>query len=123
MHGRTIEEMTEGTYHLHGKTGNSGRKIKSFATFRLGSFRKQAMQFFPTAFFKACSADLDILYLIFIARRSPTVFFVYAQDFLRCSTNADCRLADWQVNEVKIVVKYSNRFPIPKLDFVEDLKV
>ena len=26
----------------------------------------------------------------------------------------DCRLADWQVNEVNIVVKCSNRFPIPK---------
>ena len=50
-------------------------------------------------------------------------FFVYAQDFPRCATNADCRLADWQVNEVNIVVKYSNRFPISKLDFVEDLKV
>ena len=23
----------------------------------------------------------------------------------RCATNADCRLADWQVNEVNIVVK------------------
>ena len=39
------------------------------------------------------------------------------QFFRRCATNADCRLADWQVNEVNIVVKCSNRFPIPKLDF------
>ena len=73
MHGRTIEEVIGGTYHLHGKTGNSGRKVKCFETFDLGSFRKQAMQFFPH-YFKACSADLDILYLIFIARRSPTFF-------------------------------------------------
>ena len=29
-----------GTYHLHGKTGNSSWKIKWFAPFRLGSFRK-----------------------------------------------------------------------------------
>ena len=35
----------------------------------------------------------------------------------RCATNADCRLADWRVNEVNIVVKCSNRVPIPKLDF------
>ena len=39
------------------------------------------------------------------------------QFFCRCATNADCRLGDWQVNEVNIVVKCSNRFPIPKLDF------
>ena len=32
-----------------------------------------------------------------------------------CATNADCRLADWQVNEINIVVKWSNRFSIPKL--------
>ena len=45
------------------------------------------------------------------------------QFFCRCATNADFRLADWQVNEVNIVVKCSNRFPIPKLDrFLEDLK-
>ena len=35
----------------------------------------------------------------------------------RCATNVDCRPTDWQVNEVKIVVKCSNRFRIPKLDF------
>ena len=34
-----------------------------------------------------------------------------------CATNAGCRLADWQVIEVNIIVKSSNRFPIPKLDF------
>ena len=33
----------------------------------------------------------------------------------RCATNADCRLAYWQVNEVNIVVKCFNRFPITKL--------
>ena len=32
-----------------------------------------------------------------------------------CATNADCRLPDWQVNEVNIVVKCFNRFPISKL--------
>ena len=34
-----------GTYHLHGKTGNSSWKIKWFAPFRLGSFRKYGMWF------------------------------------------------------------------------------
>lgn len=34
-----------GTYHLHGKTGNSNRKIKWFAPFRLGSFRKYGLGF------------------------------------------------------------------------------
>ena len=29
----------------------------------------------------------------------------------------DCRLADWQVNDVNNAVKCFNRFPIPKLDF------
>ena len=28
-----------------------------------------------------------------------------------------CGLYDWQVNEVNIVVEFSNRFPNPKLDF------
>ena len=32
-----------------------------------------------------------------------------------CAKNADCRLADWQVNEVNIVVKCSNRLSRPKL--------
>ena len=32
----------------------------------------------------------------------------------QCATNVDCRLANWQVNEVNIVVKCSNRFPFPK---------
>ena len=35
----------------------------------------------------------------------------------QCTSNVDCILTDWQVNEVNIVVKYSNRFPIPKLNF------
>ena len=34
-----------------------------------------------------------------------------------CASNVDCILTDWQANEVNIVVKYSNRFPIPKLNF------
>ena len=32
-----------------------------------------------------------------------------------CVTNTDCRLADWQVNVVKIVMKCFNRFLMPKL--------
>ena len=35
----------------------------------------------------------------------------------QCASNVDCILTDWQVNEVNIVVKCSNRFPIPKLNF------
>ena len=36
---------------------------------------------------------------------------------MQCAANVDCLLTDWQVNEVNIVVKCSNRFPLPKLDF------
>ena len=32
-----------------------------------------------------------------------------------CATNADCRLADRQVNEINIVVKCSNRVSIPNI--------
>ena len=32
-----------GTYHLHGKTGNSGLKIKWFPSLRLGSFRNYGL--------------------------------------------------------------------------------
>ena len=39
-----------------------------------------------------------------------------------CATNGDCRLADWQVSKVNIVVKCSNRFPIFKTSLSEDLK-
>ena len=37
----------------------------------------------------------------------------------QCATDTDrgCILTDWQVNEVNIVVKCSNRFRNPKLDF------
>ena len=34
-----------------------------------------------------------------------------------CATNEDWSLAEGRVNEVNIVVKCSNRVPIPKLDF------
>ena len=40
----------------------------------------------------------------------------------RFATNADCRLADWQVNDqVNIVVICSNRFFIPETSLFEDL--
>ena len=35
--------LTMGRCHLHGKTENSGWKIKWFAPFRLGSFRKYGL--------------------------------------------------------------------------------
>ena len=39
-----------------------------------------------------------------------------------CATNADCRLADWQVNDqVNIVVICANRFFIPETSLFEDL--
>ena len=41
-------------------------------------------------------------------------FTGYTQS-VRCATNADCRLADWQVNEVNIVLNVLNTFSIPKL--------
>ena len=44
------------------------------------------------------------------------VHFVFCVAF-PCVTNADCRLAYWQVSKVNIVVKCSNRFPINKIDF------
>ena len=37
------DEIPLGTYLLHGKTGNSGWKIKWFAAFRLESFRKDGL--------------------------------------------------------------------------------
>ena len=43
--------------------------------------------------------------------------------FNRCATNADCRLADWQVNDqVNIVVICANRFFIPETSLFEDLE-
>ena len=42
---------TRGTYHLHGKTGNSSWKIKWFAPFRVGSFRKNGLWFGLMLFF------------------------------------------------------------------------
>ena len=33
----------------------------------------------------------------------------------QCGTNADCRPADWQVNEENLVVECFNRVPIPKV--------
>ena len=39
----------------------------------------------------------------------------------QCATNVDCRLANWQVNEVNIVVKCSTRFPFHKTNPLEDL--
>ena len=37
VHIRDMESL--GAYHLHGETGNSGWKIKRFASFRLEKFR------------------------------------------------------------------------------------
>ena len=34
---------------------------------------------------------------------------------IRCATNADCRLAGWQVNEENFVVECFKRVPIPKV--------
>ena len=56
------------TYYLHGKTGNSGWKIKWSTSFHLGSFGKYGMWFealrcdkFIFLPFSVCSADLDLL--------------------------------------------------------------
>ena len=35
--------LAMGRFYVHGKTGNSGWKIKWFASFRLGSFRKYGL--------------------------------------------------------------------------------
>ena len=42
-------------------------------------------------------------------------FHNYILVYVRCIRQT--QTADWQVNEVKIVVECSRRFPIPKLDF------
>ena len=39
----TFTKENRGTYHLHGKTGNSSWKIKWIAPFRLGSFREYGL--------------------------------------------------------------------------------
>ena len=46
---------------------------------------------------------------IFVSNGSSKYLFPH-----KCVRQLD-RLADWQLNEVKIVVKCFNRFPIPKL--------
>ena len=33
----------------------------------------------------------------------------------RCAANADCRLADWQVNEENFVVECFKGVPVPKV--------
>ena len=43
----------------------------------------------------------------------PKLVYKMVTGRTRCATNADCRLADWQLNEINIVVKCSNRFSIP----------
>ena len=93
-----------------------------FRDFPFGKLPKTGNAIFPALFLSLFSWFGHTVFNFYSASFSH-LFFVYAQDFHWCATNADCRLADWQVNEVNIVVKYSNRFPIPKLDFVEDLKV
>ena len=45
------ENTRVGTYHLHGKTGNSGLKIKWFPPLRLGSFRNYGLWFEAVQFF------------------------------------------------------------------------
>ena len=70
-----------GTYHLLGKTGNPGWKIKWFFPFHLGTFRKYGLRFAVIQFFYSCSA----VSIHSVAGRSPTTsnlwFYVYAQDF------------------------------------------
>ena len=45
------EGKTGVSYHLHEKTGNPSWKIKWFALFRLGSFRKYGLRFEVMLFF------------------------------------------------------------------------
>ena len=47
----------------------------------------------------------------FLIRCQYTLTKIFDTDNLQTQT------ADWQVNEVNIVVECSKRFPIPKLDF------
>ena len=61
---------TGGTYHLHGKTGNSSWKINWFAPFRLGSLRKFGIWFVVMLFF--CSfKSLQLTWIDFFGIPSP----------------------------------------------------
>ena len=66
--------------------------------------RNEHMNFFNIFFIYSATCSKDRTFQFYFTVRR------------QCVTNTDCRLVNWQVNEVKIVVKCSNRFLIPKLD-------
>ena len=54
-----------------------------------------------------------------VVTRSPSLYRPATRATRRargwCATNAECRLADWLVNEKNLVVECFNRVPIPKV--------
>jgi len=50
-----------GIYHVYGKTGHSGWKIKWIVSFHLGSFTEDLRRSNAFVLFLVCSADLDII--------------------------------------------------------------
>ena len=70
---RLVVNLTEGTYHFQGKTENSGWKIKWFALFHLGSFRKYGPWFEGSKFFCSFQSVQLIWIWYFLMGHSPSV--------------------------------------------------
>ena len=81
--GRGLSEPM-GTYHVHGKTRNSSWKIKWFAPFCLGTFRKHGLWFEAMQFFYSFKS-VKYIWIYFVVDRFPTAsvlqFYVCAEDF------------------------------------------
>ena len=67
---------SRGTYHLHGKAGNLGWKIKRCVPFRVGSFRFEATQFFYLF------VSVKMIWIYFKVARSPTTSNFYRFHFM-----------------------------------------
>ena len=69
-------------FTVHGKTGNSGWKIKWFTLFHLGFFRKHGQCNNIFLLFLVCSTVLDsTLWQVVLLPHQILQFNVYAQDF------------------------------------------
>ena len=68
-------------FTVHGKTGNSSWKIKWFALFHLGFFRKHEQCNNIFLLFLVCSTVLDSILWQVLLPRQILQFNVYAQDF------------------------------------------
>ena len=86
----------------------SGESLVDFTPFELWLVCFRSVGLLCTVIVVLFMQNVDLKQLPMITGNVETYF-------CRCATNADCRLADWQVSEINIVVKFSNRFCIPKL--------